>query len=88
MADKDVELEDPYAFVAHRFPVPEGIDQDELMARCIVEEYALLAMPPAQALRMFTSPYFAGTHAIYRRRGEAFIRSIIRSVYGPAAQEV
>jgi hypothetical protein len=88
MAEKEFELDDPYAFVAQRFPVPPGVDQDAVMARCIVEEYALMAMPPDKALRMFTSPYFTGTHAIYRRRGEAFVRDIIRSVYGTSAGEV
>jgi len=88
MSHKELEFDDPYAFVAQRFPVPDGVDQDELMARCIVEEYALMAVPPQKALRLFASPYFSGTHAIYRRRGEAFVRSIIRSVYGPSAGEV
>ncbi|GIW56887.1 MAG: hypothetical protein KatS3mg082_3291 [Nitrospiraceae bacterium] len=82
MTEKEFELDDPYAFVATRFPVPDAVDQDAVMARCIVEEYALMAMPPEKALRMFASPYFVGTHEIYRRRGESFVREIIRSVYG------
>jgi hypothetical protein len=88
MADKELEDDDPYEFVAVRFPMEEGVDADELMARCFVEEYALMGMPRDRMLVLFRSTFFAGTNAILQRRGEGFIESIIESVYGPAVQEV
>ncbi len=88
MADKELEDDDPYEFVAVRFPMEEGVDADEVMARCFVEEYALMGMPPDRMLALFRSAFFAGTNAILQRRGEEFVESIIRDVYGPAAQGV
>jgi hypothetical protein len=89
MAEKDFEADDPYEFVAVRFPMPEGVDGDEAMARTFIEEFALMGLPRHKMLSLFHSRFFAGTHAILETRGEPFVVAIIDSVYGPAvAQEV
>ena len=89
MAEKHLEEDDPYGFVAVRFPVDAGTDPDETMARCVIEEYALVGMPARRVLQLFQSRFFAGTHAILESRGEAFVQRIIDDVYGAAAaQEV
>jgi hypothetical protein len=88
MADKDLESDDPYEFVAVRFPLPPGVDGDEECARTFIEEYALLGVPRNRILRIFASPHFAGAHAISQKRGEEFLRAIVDDVYGPATQEV
>lgn len=82
MAEKDFEGDDPMEFVAVRFPVAHGVDGDEVMARCFVEEYAMMGMPRDRILRLFKSRFFAGTHAILDSRGEEFVRRIIDDVYG------
>jgi hypothetical protein len=82
MAEKDFEADDPMEFVAVRFPVPDGVDGDEVMARCFVEEYAVMGMPRERVFRLFQSRFFAGTHAILHSRGEEFVRGIIDDVYG------
>jgi len=87
MTEKDLETDDPYEFVAVRFPVEPGVDADERMARCFIEEFALMGMPRDKMLHLFRSQYFAGTHTILESRGEAFIQEIIASVYGPELQE-
>lgn len=88
MADKDFEADDPYEFVAVRYPVAPGIDPDELMARTFIEEYALMGMPRSRIMRMFESASFRGTHAILERRGRAFVQAISDDVYGsPAVEE-
>jgi hypothetical protein len=81
MAEKEFEADDPYEFVAVRYKADPGTDPDEVMARCFIEEYALIGMPPDRVLRMFESPSFAGTHAILERRGPAFVRAIADDVY-------
>ncbi len=81
MVEKELESDDPMEFVAVRFPVDPGVDPDEVMARCFVEEYAVMGMPRHNVLRLFHSPLFAGTHAVLERRGEAFVRGIIDDVY-------
>jgi hypothetical protein len=88
MAEKALEDDDPYEFVAVTFPMEDGVDADELMARCFVEEYALMGMPRDRMFVLFRSKFFAGTNAILERRGEEFVRAIIDGVYGPAVQEV
>ena len=52
------------------------------MARCIIEEYALMGMPRDRVMRMFESAGFRGTHNILLRRGRPFVRAIAESVYG------
>ncbi len=84
MVEKEFEADDPYEFVAVRFPVAEGVDADALMARTFIEEYALMGMPRLKMLQLFHSQFFAGTHAILEARGEPFVQAIIDDVYGPA----
>ena len=88
MAEKEFEADDTYEFVAMRYPVEPGTDPDELMARCFIEEYALMGMPRDRIMRMFRSPAFGGTHAILERRGEAFLVAIADDVFGRPAAEV
>ena len=88
MAEKHLETDDPYVFVAMRYTVEPGTDPDATMARCFIEEYALMGMPREKTMRLFQSPYFAGTHAILQRRGDAFVRGLINDVYGQPAGEV
>lgn len=87
MTGKAFELDDPYALVGVAFPVDESEEVDREMARAIVEEYALLGMPRAKVWRLFASPFFAGSHAILRRRGEGFVQVVIDEVFGLAPEE-
>ena len=87
MADKEFEADDPYELVGVRFPLAPGVDGDALTARTFVEEYALLGTPREKVFQLFTSPFFAGTHAILQARGADFVRGIVDEVFGPPAQE-
>lgn len=85
---KEFEADDPYEFVAMRYMADPGTDPDEVMARCFIEEYALMGMPRDRIMRMFESAHFSGTHSILERRGVDFVRAISDEVYGqPAAEE-
>lgn len=88
MPDKELEGDDPFEFVAVRFPAAEGVDMEAEMARCFVEEYALMGMPKEKMMHLFRSKFFSGTHSILEARGEPFVQAIIDSVYGPVAEEV
>jgi hypothetical protein len=89
VAEKHLEADDPYAFVAARYPAEPGVDAEAVMARCIVEEYALMGVSRQKMMQLFRSRAFAGTHAILASRGEAFVQQIIDEVYGAVpAQEV
>lgn len=81
LPDKAFEEDDPYELVAVEVPSPPGYDGPAEMARCFVEEFALIGFPPDRILRLFSSRAFAGSHAVYEERGEAFVRGLIDEVF-------
>ena len=87
MAEKEIESDDPYEFVAMRYTAEPGTDPDAVMARCFIEEYALMGMPRKHIMRMFESAKFTGTNSILERRGAAFIGAISDDIYGRTATE-
>lgn len=72
---KEPEPDDPMELVM--VPVPGG--DAELMATCIVEEYARLGMSEEEIFRLFRSPLYQ-THAFYLTYGDAWVRALIRRV--------
>lgn len=78
---KTTESDDPYEFVAMRYPAAPGVDPDAVMARCFVEEFALIGFQPERMLRLFQLPSYPGVHDILRRKGEPFVREIIEDVF-------
>lgn len=80
--DKELEEDDPYELVAVQVPGPPGYDGPAEMARVFIEEFALMGWPPERILRLFRSRAFAGTHAVYEERGEAFVQALIAAVFG------
>jgi hypothetical protein len=83
VAQKEFEADDPYEFVAVRFAMAPGVDAEEVMARCFIEEYALLGVPRDRIMHLFRSQFFSGTHAILEARGEAFVQEVADRVFGP-----
>ena len=79
--EKELEADDPYELVAVEVAGPPGYDGPAAMARCFIEEFALMGWPPERILRLFQSRAFAGTHAVYEDRGEAFVRALIDDVF-------
>lgn len=73
--DKEPEPGDPAELVMT--PVPGG--EPELMATCLVEEYARLGMGEEEIFELFRRPIYQ-LHALYRERGEAWVRDLIRKV--------
>ncbi len=79
--EKEFEADDPFAFVAVRYPVDSERDQDLEMARCFIEEYALMGWPGSQIRLLFKSPLYVGPHAIYTRWGLAVVDELIREIF-------
>ena len=72
---KVAEEDDPLELVG----VPVAVDEatfDE-MARCFVEEFVRDGWTDERLLPLFRSPFYAGLHVIWRRRGEAWVRALI-----------
>ncbi|MFN8036431.1 MAG: hypothetical protein U0V73_10890 [Acidimicrobiia bacterium] len=86
--DKEFEDEDPYTLVGVRYPVPEGVDGDRELARCFVEEFALMGWPATRIRHLFTEPTYSGSYAIARRRGMELIDDVLGEVFrGPTEAE-
>jgi hypothetical protein len=77
------ESEDPFETVA--VAIASAEDTTDEMARTFVEEFALLGLNAERLLSLFRNPFYAGAHMIYERRGEEFVRGLIREVFGPDA---
>lgn len=84
--DKELGVEDPYALVGVRYPVPEGIDGDREVARCFVEEYALMGWTADRIRQLFTQPGYTGAYAIARRRGMGLIDTVLAETFGGPPQ--
>lgn len=86
MADfqKGAGAEDPFQAMAVCVESPSGYDGVAEMARCFVEEYAMMGWRRERILRLFRDPRYAGAHAVYDQRGEAFVTGLLDEVMGSA----
>ncbi|MCX7851937.1 MAG: hypothetical protein N2383_04040 [Caldilineales bacterium] len=50
----------------------------EAMAEVLVEEYVRLGWDEPRLMTLFVHPMFMATHRIYRQKGEAYVRELIR----------
>jgi hypothetical protein len=69
--------EDPMDLVGMVMPGEPG--QLEAMAECFVEEYVRMGWDEQRLMTLFTHPLFMATHRIYRQKGEAYVRELIRN---------
>jgi hypothetical protein len=82
-AAKELEAEDPYELVGVRYPVPAGVDGDRELARCFVEEFALMGWPRDRVRALFDNPRYEGAHEVLRRRGPGLIDAVTAEVFIP-----
>ena len=82
---KAAEASDPFVATAVTIDTP-GYDGMEAMARCLVEEFARSGWPRARIERLFKMPAFAAPYAVYRSRGDDFVRTLLNDVLGFAAR--
>jgi hypothetical protein len=69
--------EDPMEMVAAVVPGAPG--QLEAMAECFVEEYIRLGWDEERLMTIFVNPLFLATHRVYKLKGEAYVRDLIRA---------
>jgi hypothetical protein len=79
---KDLEKDDPLELVGVIDPAGVTEEADRETARCIIEEFAITGFSAHEIGDLFTSPMYGLPHAIYRRRGESFVRELISGVFG------
>jgi hypothetical protein len=73
MPKDEVEAEDPMELVG--VALTDG-DPDEL-AGAIVEEFLRMGLSDQELLGLFRNPFYAGPHAIWRSRGDEYVRGLI-----------
>ena len=76
MAQKEYDDDAPMELMAVAFP---GGDVEE-MAETIVEEFLKIGLDDDELLGLFRSPVYYTPHAIYREKGEEYVRTLIASV--------
>lgn len=72
---KAAEADDPLELVAVGVAVDEATFDE--MAACFVEEYVRDGWTDQRLLSLFRSPYYAGLHVIWLRRGEPWVRDLL-----------
>ena len=74
--EKEFEDDDPMELVGMVLPGAPGMV--EAIATALVEEYVLLGWDAPRLMTLFVNPLFVATHRIYRQKGEAYVRELIR----------
>lgn len=72
---KPAEPDDPLALVGVAVPVDEATF--DAMAEVFIDEFVRDGWSDDRLLSFFRSPFYAGLHVIWRRRGEAWVRDRI-----------
>ena len=80
MAEKELEQDDPFEMVG--VALPSVMDDAALteMACCFVEELARMGYGRERLMRVFRDPFYKGPHAVYRSKGEEFVRALVDQV--------
>ncbi|HET7089862.1 MAG TPA: hypothetical protein VFL17_14590 [Anaerolineae bacterium] len=76
MPKDEFEHDDPMELVGMILPGDEATT--EAMAETFVEEYVRMGWDDARLMKLFTHPFYVATHAVYRLKGEAYVRELIR----------
>lgn len=87
-AKTEVESDDPFHAVAMQLPSPPGFDAMGEMARCMVEEFAMMGFSAPLLLKMFKNPFYQALHRVYEARGEEYVDTLLRGVFGDARSVV
>ena len=73
VAQKEYDDDAPMELIGVAFPLGEVGE----MAETIVEEFIKLGLGDEELLGLFRSPAYYTPHAIYRERGEEYVKALI-----------
>lgn len=80
MAEKEFEQDDPMAFVQMYLDTPADDAFYQDMAETFIEEYMMMGWSDEEIFHLFEDPFYRGTHEIWQRKGETFVKNLIREV--------
>ncbi|MBI3325816.1 MAG: hypothetical protein HYZ81_03825 [Nitrospinae bacterium] len=72
--------DDPFELVGMVLPGEQDAEAVALMGRCFIEEFVRMGWDATRILALFRDPFYRGPHAVYRARGEGFVRQLIGQV--------
>lgn len=78
MSKDEFEDDDPMELVGMVMPGEPGMLEN--MAEILVDEYVRLGWDEERLMTLFVNPMFMATHRIYRQKGDAYVRHLIREV--------
>jgi hypothetical protein len=80
MPKDEFDQEDPFALVGMVLAGEQDAESFALMGRCFIEEFVRMGWDDVQILPLFRDPFYRGPHALYRAKGDAFVRQLIMQV--------
>jgi len=78
--EKEFEQEDPFELVQMYLDVPADDPFYDQMARTFIEEYMKMGWADDEILALFHEPFYRGTHDVLQKKGEDFVKDLIREV--------
>ena len=79
---KEAEVNDPMELVCETIPGDAGPGDAAFLARCVIEEFALIGYGAEDLFTLFRDPVYPMLNNILRKEGEAFVRNLIGQVLG------
>jgi hypothetical protein len=80
MSKEAFDQEDPFELVGMLLPGPLNDGSCEVMGRCFIEEFVHMGWSDEQIFLLFQDPFYRGPHAVYQRKGVAFVQRLITQV--------
>lgn len=74
MPKDEFDLDDPMTLTGVALPG----DRTEEMARCFIEEYAMMGYGREQILHFFQNPFYVATHQVWRAKGRDYVEHLIK----------
>lgn len=74
---KEMEIDDPFDRVAVAVTIEEEHSLEE-MAKCFAAEFISMGWDEKEILRLFQQPFYRSAHVVYQKKGQEFIKNVIR----------
>ena len=79
MPKDEFDFEDPFELNGVSFLTEE--DTMDAMCECFIEEFMRMGYNAKQVLALFRNPHYLGMSMVLEKRGEAFVREQIATVF-------
>lgn len=81
MTQKEIEADDPMEMVGVQLP-HQTEEQLKDMALCFAEEFIRQGWSEERLFQMYKNPFYQGPYLVWRQKGDAYVRAVIREAVG------